>query len=361
MNVEDWEAARAARDRRADPRRGGGARGGGRRLGARRAACRRARSPPPRVRRSGSTASTLRSVLELRLLDVLTSPHGWAAQAGAAPATAARDARRRRARRAAIGDAPRPPKSGRAAAIAKSGEIEQEAGRVRAAVDERDHAEHAAEHLVGDLLLRGRVEQHVGEALGGARSRPPRDGDRHRAGRRRAGGRRAGRRARRACSPRALLPHRDARERGADAIEPTAKPIITTEKPPAPCGASARTSVGTPAIQQPVVIVIATPKVTTAVDERAPRAERRDPLAQPRRLAVAPRGRGPARIRRISSAETKNVAASTAKNVRERQEREQHAPRAPSRRSRAPAPSPATSAFAGWTFSRSTTAGIVAP
>ena len=43
------------------------------------------------------------------------------------------------------------------------------------------------------------------------------------------------------------------------AIAPTAKPIITTEKPPAPRWSVLRISVGTPAIQQPVVIVIATP------------------------------------------------------------------------------------------------------
>ena len=41
------------------------------------------------------------------------------------------------------------------------------------------------------------------------------------------------------------------------AIDPTAKPIITIEKPPAPSCRERWISVGTPAIQQPVVIVIA--------------------------------------------------------------------------------------------------------
>ena len=46
-------------------------------------------------------------------------------------------------------------------------------------------------------------------------------------------------------------------------IEPTAKPIITIENPPAPRWSELRTSVGTPAIQQPVVIVIAIANTTT--------------------------------------------------------------------------------------------------
>ena len=89
--------------------------------------------------------------------------------------------------------------------------------------------------------------------------------------------------------------------------------------------------------------------VTTAERERPPRAQCGDALVHRRRRLVACR---PGRRRRagvpISSADTKNVAASTAKKVLTGREGEGAQPRAPSRRSRGRFSGP--SAFAPCTF-----------
>jgi hypothetical protein len=59
---------------------------------------------------------------------------------------------------------------------------DQEARRVRAAVDEGDDAHDSAEHAVRDLLLRGRVEEHDCGALAHSSEERPGHRDRQRAG-----------------------------------------------------------------------------------------------------------------------------------------------------------------------------------
>ncbi len=76
------------------------------------------------------------------------------------------------------------------------------------------------------------------------------------------------------------------------AIEPTANPIITIEKPPAPACIDRWISVGTPAIQQPVVIVIAAPNVMTAVES----------AIRGRNASIPSRSRGVVAVRRSPSA-----------------------------------------------------------
>ena len=68
MNVEDWEASRAARDRRGDRARGGGARRRGRGLGARRADAGRRRGRGGRARSLRIDGFDASRLLELRLL-----------------------------------------------------------------------------------------------------------------------------------------------------------------------------------------------------------------------------------------------------------------------------------------------------
>ena len=72
------------------------------------------------------------------------------------------------------------PKIGRGAADGEERRDEQQAGRVRAAMDERDHAQHPSEHVVCHLLLGRRGEQDVGEALADARADRRRDRERQR-------------------------------------------------------------------------------------------------------------------------------------------------------------------------------------
>ncbi len=61
---------------------------------------------------------------------------------------------------------------------------EEQAGRVRAAVRQRDEADHAPEQRVGHFLLSRRVEQHDGRALAERRGECTRDRDPERAGQR---------------------------------------------------------------------------------------------------------------------------------------------------------------------------------
>ncbi len=120
-----------------------------------------------------------------------------------------------------------------------------------------------------------------------------------------------------------------------------------------------RTSVGTPPIHVPAVIVTATPSATTPAASigRGRRA------AKPsRRCGASPCGSRspPCRSRAISAAETKNDAAFTAKNTLTGMNASSAAASAqpPIESDCAVA---CTSAFACCTFSRSTSVGTVAP
>ena len=192
-----------------------------------------ARRPDPRRRGRRRGRAGARDRRASSLAGARATPARRARRRGAR-----REARRRRAPTSATStaaDAEERPRRGHG----EERRDEQQPRRVRAAVDERDHAEHAPEHLVGHLLLRGRVEQHVREALGRAGADGGGDGERQRPGDREQRGTRAGRSPRRACSPAPCGGPGCAPARRRRAIEPTAKPIITTEKPPAPSWSAA--------------------------------------------------------------------------------------------------------------------------
>ena len=154
MNVEDWEAAALHEivERIAAEAEARGAEVVGSELVGLMPAGAAAAAAGAMLRIDGFDPS---HVLELRLLESLIG-----------------DASSERDRRAAPRSPPprRPPAR---TTTAKSGDDEDQPGRVRAAVGERDQPEHAAEDVVGHLLLRRRVEQHDRRALAdaGARTR----------------------------------------------------------------------------------------------------------------------------------------------------------------------------------------------
>ena len=173
MNVEDWEAAALHEivARIAAEAEARGARG--RRL--------RARRPDARRRRRGGGRSGAQDRRVRRVACARAAPaRPMSPTSGTAIAA--------------------PPKTAGADATSEERRDEHQPGRVRAAVGERDHAEHAAEQMVGHLLLRRRVEQHDRRALAGRREERAGDGQRQRAGERDQSVRRAGTSPRRAGS-----------------------------------------------------------------------------------------------------------------------------------------------------------------
>ena len=238
---------------------------------------------------------------------------------------------------------------------------EDQPRRVRAAVGQRDQAEHASEQAVGDLLLRRRVEEHDATCSGPAPRRTLRRSraearSRARAARSRAGTSptRSGSRA--PCGGSGS--RASATRRGS--IPPRSRPSRSRSRLRRGGACRARASARRRS-SVPAVIVTATPSPT----HRRRRASRRGrSAAKPSRssrgggvrVVLARRGGG----RAISAAETKNETAFTAKKTLTGMKVRSAAATAQPPIESACAVA-CTSAFARWTFERSTSDGIVAP